>query len=163
MPAESRPSPYPAYAALAGTFGGGLVAAGVAARLVGRDPRQCSALDLAVISMAAFKVARTVANDDVMKFVRAPFVAENGQDGEEEPVRTGNARQAIGELLTCSRCTGTWAAAGLTTAHVLSPRFGRMLTWSLAAAGADDWLQAGFASLTAKANELERRAAKHVN
>jgi hypothetical protein len=33
-----------------------------------------------------------------------------------------------------------------------------VLTWSLAAAGANDYLQAGFAALTGKSNELERRA-----
>ena len=56
--------------------------------------------------------------------------------------------QAIGELVTCSRCVGTWAAAGLATTQVLAPRFGRLLTWSLAAAGINDFLQAGFARLT---------------
>jgi hypothetical protein len=35
------------------------------------------------------------------------------------------------------------------------PRFGRLLTWSLAAAGINDWLQAGFAALTERANERE--------
>jgi hypothetical protein len=64
-------------------------------------------------------------------------------------------RQAIGELVTCSRCIGTWLAAGLGAAQVLAPRFGRLLTWTLAAGAANDWLQAGFAALTAKANELE--------
>jgi hypothetical protein len=34
-----------------------------------------------------------------------------------------------------------------------------MLTWSLAAAGANDYLQAGFAALTSKSNEIEQRAA----
>jgi len=57
--------------------------------------------------------------------------------------------------VTCSRCVGTWAAAGLATAQILMPRFGRLLTWSLAAAGANDWLQAGFAALTERANDLE--------
>ena len=66
-------------------------------------------------------------------------------------------RQAIGELVTCSRCIGTWVAAGLSATQVLAPRFGRILTWSLAAAGVNDWLQAGFAALTNKANELEQR------
>jgi hypothetical protein len=66
-------------------------------------------------------------------------------------------RQAIGELVTCSRCIGTWVAAGLGTTQVLAPRFGRILTWTLAAAGVNDWLQAGFAALTHKANELEHR------
>jgi Protein of unknown function (DUF1360) len=60
--------------------------------------------------------------------------------------------------VTCSRCIGTWAAAGLATTQILAPRVGRILTWSLAAAGANDFLQAGFAALANKSNELERRA-----
>jgi len=60
--------------------------------------------------------------------------------------------------VTCSRCGGTWAAAGLATTQILAPRFGRILTWSLAAAGVNDWLQAGFGALTQKTNELEARA-----
>ena len=46
-------------------------------------------------------------------------------------------------------------AAGLATAQILAPRFGRILTWTLAAGGANDWLQAGFAALTGKANQPE--------
>jgi hypothetical protein len=73
----------------------------------------------------------------------------------EHPVQTGGMEQAIGELVTCSRCFGTWAAAGLATTQVVAPRFGRMLTWTLAGAGINDFLQAGFTALTRKANELE--------
>ena len=72
-------------------------------------------------------------------------------------LRTGDFRQALGELVTCSRCGGTWAAAGLALLQILSPRFGRLLTWSLAAAGANDWLQAGFSALTSRANQLDER------
>jgi len=61
--------------------------------------------------------------------------------------------QAIGELVTCSRCVGTWTAAGLATTQILAPRFGRLLTWSLAAAGANDFLQAAFSAATSKAND----------
>jgi hypothetical protein len=39
----------------------------------------------------------------------------------------------------------------------VAPRSGRLLTWSLAASAANDFLQAGFSALTAKANELEKR------
>jgi hypothetical protein len=63
--------------------------------------------------------------------------------------------QAIGELVTCSRCAGTWAAAALTATQILAPRFGRLLTWSLAAAGANDFLQAAFSALTARERTLE--------
>jgi hypothetical protein len=61
--------------------------------------------------------------------------------------------QAIGELVTCSRCARTWVAAGLAVTQVIAPRFGRLLTWSLGAA-VNDFLQAGFTALTEKANEL---------
>ena len=67
---------------------------------------------------------------------------------------TGDQPQAIGELVTCSRCVGTWAAAGLASTQILAPRFGRLLTWSLGAAAANDFLQAGFRALTEKANQL---------
>jgi hypothetical protein len=92
-----------------------------------------------------------------MSFLREPVVSGTAHEGDEEPLETGDYRQAIGELVTCSRCGGTWAAAVLATSQILSPRFGRLLTWSLAAAGANDWLQAGFAALASKANELDER------
>jgi hypothetical protein len=140
-----------------GTFVGGLAAAGALSRLLDRDPRGDDALDLVVLAAATFKAARTISNDEVTSFIREPFVEGEAGGGNEDPVETGDLRQAIGELVTCSRCIGTWAAAGLATTQILAPRLGRILTWSLAAAGANDWLQAGFSALTSKANELERR------
>jgi hypothetical protein len=93
----------------------------------------------------------------VTSFVREPFVRGHAYEGEgEEPVQ-GGMHQAIGELVTCTRCIGTWAAAGLASTQILAPRFGRLVTWSLAAAAANDFLQAGFTALTGKANELEER------
>ena len=156
---ETRKPPYGAYAGIMGTFAGGLASAGVLARLLGRDPRSGSPLDLAVLSVATFKAARTIARDDVTSFLRNPFVEGEAGTGEDEaPKETGDLQQAIGELVTCSRCIGTWAAAGLATTQILAPRFGRLLTWSLAAAGANDFLQTGFVALTSKANELQARA-----
>lgn len=75
---------------------------------------------------------------------------------DEEAVRSGGMEQAIGELVTCTRCVGMWAAAGLAATQILAPRFGRVLTWSLGAAAANEFLQASFTALTAKANEAER-------
>ncbi|HEV8461004.1 MAG TPA: DUF1360 domain-containing protein [Gaiellaceae bacterium] len=138
-----------------GTFVAGLVAAGGIARLLDRDPREHDALDLAVLGLATFKAARTISRDEVTSFLREPFVEGAAHEGGEAPVETGDLRQAIGELVTCSRCVGTWVAAGLGCTQMIAPRFGRILTWSLAAGGANDWLQAGFAALTRKANQLE--------
>ena len=153
---DRRP-PYEAYAAIMATFAGGLAAAGVLSRQLGRDPQCQDALDLAVLAAASFKAARTLTRDGVSSFIREPFVRGHAHKGDEEPVATGDLRQAIGELVTCSRCVGTWVAAGLTTTQVLAPRFGRLLTWSLAAAGINDFLQAGFGALGNKANELQER------
>jgi Protein of unknown function (DUF1360) len=154
---ESESPPYGAYAVILGTFVGGLGVAGIAARALDRNPACQTPLDFVVLAAASFKAARTLARDEVTSFLREPFVEGEAHEGGEEPLETGDFRQAIGELVTCSRCGGTWAAAALATTQILSPRFGRLLTWSLAAAGANDWLQAGYAALTAKANELERR------
>jgi uncharacterized protein DUF1360 len=145
---QSGTPPYTAYAGIVGTFAGGLTAAGVLGRLLDRDPQCQTALDLVVLSAATFKAARTLARDEVTSFLREPFVRGHAHDGDEKPVESGDLNQAIGELVTCSRCVGTWAAAGLAATQVLAPRFGRLLTLSLAAAGANDFLQAGFAVLT---------------
>jgi len=161
---SARPErpPYGSYAAIMGTFAAGLAAAGAAGRALDRDPQCQTALDFLVLAGASFKAARTLARDEVTSFVREPFVEGHAHQGDEEPVGTGDVRQAIGELVTCSRCVGTWAAAGLAVTQVLAPRFGRLLTWSLAAAGANDFLQAGFAALTNKANEPEEAAQTRV-
>jgi len=156
-PRNSSP-PYEAYAAIMGTFVGGLGLAGLAARAFDRNPACQSPLDLVVLSAATFKAARTIARDEVTSFLREPFVKGEAHDGAEDPIQSGDYRQAIGELVTCSRCGGTWAAAFLASTQILAPRFGRLLTWSLAAAGVNDWLQAGFAALTETADKLESRS-----
>jgi hypothetical protein len=157
--AETRTGspPYEAYAAIAGAFVGGLGVAGVLARALDRNPACQTPLDLVVLSAASFKAARTLAHDEVTSFLRDPFVKGDAHEGEEDPVQSGDYRQAIGELVTCSRCGGTWAAAALASTQILAPRFGRLLTWSLAAAGINDWLQAGFAAVTERTRELEDR------
>jgi Protein of unknown function (DUF1360) len=156
VPPSTTP-PTTAYAGIMATFVGGLAAAGGVARLLGRDPRDHDALDLAVLGLATFKAARTISRDEVTSFLREPFVEGVAKEGGEEPVATGDMRQAIGELVTCSRCIGTWVAAGLAASQIIAPKFGRLLTWTLATAGVNDYLQAGFATLTNKSNEIERR------
>jgi hypothetical protein len=156
--ARQTQAPHGAYAAIMGAFVAGLAGAGLLARALGRDPLEHRPLDLVMLGAATFKAARTISRDEVTSFLREPFVEGRAKDGAEEPIATGDLRQAIGELVTCSRCIGTWVAAGLTGTQVIAPRFGRILIWTLAAAGMNDFLQAGFAALTSKSNELEQRA-----
>lgn len=153
---SDRP-PYGAYAAIMAVFCGGLAGAGALARALGRDPQEQSALDLVTLALATYKAARTLSRDEVTSFLREPFVEGHAHKGGEEPVGSGGMRQAVGELVTCSRCVGTWVAAALGGTQIVAPRFGRLLTWTLGAAGLNDFLQAGFAALTNKSNELEER------
>jgi hypothetical protein len=154
---EPKP-PYGSYAVIMATFAGGLAGAGALARALDRDPQEQSALDLAALALATFKSARTLSRDEVTSFLREPFVEGNAHEGGEKAIENGGMRQAVGELITCSRCVGTWIAAGLGATQIVAPRFGRLLTWTLGAAGLNDFLQAGFAAVTSKSNELERRA-----
>ena len=148
--------PYSSYVAIMAVFVGGLGTAGVMARALKRDPQCHTALDFLVLSAASFKAARTLSHDEVTSFLRDPFVRGKAHTGEDEEPVAGGMEQAIGELVTCSRCAGTWVAAALAATQILAPRFGRLLTWSLGAAAANDFLQAGFSTLTEKANQLEQ-------
>jgi hypothetical protein len=155
--ADGQP-PYRAYAGIVGTFVAGLGAVSGLAAVRGRPPHEISATDLALLGLATFKASRTVARDKVTSFVREPFVEGEAYDGEDEkPVRDGEMKQALGELVTCTRCVGTWLGAGLASLQILTPRTGRLLTTVLAAGAVNDLMLAGFSALTAKANELEAR------
>ena len=156
MEPEQSP-PYAAYAAIMAAFCGGLAAAGLLARALDRDPYEHTTLDLVTLALATYKGARTLSRDEVTSFHREPFVEGRAHEGGEDPLETGGMRQAVGELVTCSRCVGTWVAAGLGATQIIAPRFGRLLAWTLGAAGLNDFLQAGFAALTSKSNEIEER------
>jgi hypothetical protein len=149
--------PYAEYAAIMAVFCGGLAAAGALARALDRDPAEHTALDLVTLALATYKASRTLSRDEVTSFLRDPFVQGPAHEGGEDPLEDGGMRQAVGELVTCSRCIGTWVAAGLGATQIIAPRFGRLLGWTLGAAGLNDFLQAGFAALTNKSNEIEER------
>jgi hypothetical protein len=145
---ERRDPPYEAYATIAGAFLAGL---GLVAVLARRSP-PAGALDFVALSAATFKASRTLSRERVASFVREPFV-----EGDDEHPAGEGLQRALGELVTCPRCIGTWVAAGLASSQMVAPRFGRALTWTLGAAAANDFLQGAFTALCAKANALEER------
>src|SRR5688500_1524645 len=142
-----------------GTFVAGLGGVSGLAAARRRPLQEFAPIDLAMLGLATFKASRTVARDKVTSFVREPFVEGEAYDGEDEkPTHESELRQAIGELVTCTRCIGTWLGAGLASTQILAPRTGRLLTTVLAAGALNDFLLAGFSALTNKSNELEQRA-----
>jgi hypothetical protein len=144
--------PYVGYAAILAAFGGTLAATAGLERVLGRRVRPASTLDLVVLCAGSFKAARALSRERVGSVLRQPFVEESGaapNARQERPTGEGLQR-ALGELVTCTRCAGTWTAAGLLTCQAIAPRFGHLLTWSLAAGAGNDFLQAGFAALIAR-------------
>lgn len=149
-PGARRP-PLAGYGVVVGVFGAALGTVSLLERRLGRSATPVTPLDAVLLAGATFKAARVVSRERVGSVVRAPFVEERA-GGEARPSGTG-LRRALGELVTCSRCAGTWAALGLVSSRVVAPRFGRLLTTTLAAGAANDFLQAGFVALCARADE----------
>ncbi len=107
--------------------------------------------ELPPLGLATFALAKTVAREKIGTWVRDPFVAESSEHKPEGP-RGYGLRHAVGELLTCTRCVGAWAALLVVGLRAVSPRAGRLVTAVLATSGINDFLQAGFRYTTERAN-----------
>jgi hypothetical protein len=108
--------------------------------------------ELVPIAAATFALSKVIAREKIGSWMREPFVE---QDGEARRPRGSHLQRAVGELVTCTRCVGTWSALGLVGLRLASPESGRIVTNVLAASAANDWLQAGFKMLTASVNRAE--------
>ncbi len=111
--------------------------------------------ELPVLAAATFAVSKLVVHEKVETWMRAPFV-EEGPDGRKPKGR--RLRYAVGELLTCTRCTGAWAALGLVALRTHAPVQGRVVTTVLATSAANDFLQTGFTYLCSRSNSEQVRA-----
>jgi hypothetical protein len=88
-------------------FAAGLAGAGLLAKALQHDPEEHRPIDLLALGVATFKAAQTISHDEVASFIRDPFVEGDAHEGGEDAVETGDLRQAIGELVTCSRCAAS--------------------------------------------------------
>ena len=109
--------------------------------------------ELPVIGLATFALTKALAKEKVGTWVRDPLL-----DEESRTPKGSRLRYAAGELLSCTRCLGTWSSLGLVGLRIARPREGRILTTVLASAGINDWLQSSFTLLTNRTNVVERVA-----
>ena len=117
----------------------------------GREP--ISGAEMVQLGAATFALSKAVSREKIGSWVREPFVVEDGP-GERRP-RGRRLRHAVGELLTCTRCVGAWSAVGVVGLRMVHPPSGRAVAAVLAASAANDWMQAGFRYVCAKANETD--------
>lgn len=73
-------------------------------------------LDLVLLSFATFRLGRLIAFDRVAEPFRAPFtrtVKDLSGAGSTVVPRGKGVQRALGQLISCPICAGTWVAAGL--------------------------------------------------
>lgn len=146
------------YALLEAIFSAGLVGVVSLTRRAERDG--CPAIprrELPVLAMATFSLADVLAKEKVSTWLREPFVQEDADHKPQAPEGEG-LRRAIGELLTCTRCVGTWSALAIVGLRTASPSAGRATANVLALAGANDLLQSGFRLLAERTNVVALEA-----
>jgi len=149
---DGEDRPLGGYLAVMGAYTAGIGAVTVAGRVLGRRaPVQVSPWDLAQITVATHRIARTISKDPVTSPLRAPFTRYQGVSAAaelKEDVRSHNGVQhSIGELLSCPMCLAQWVATALTAGLVLSPRVTRLVAATFTAVAGADFLQYVYAYL----------------
>ena len=148
---DRRPVRSRDYATLSAGWGAALATLLLAARDKGDEP--VHPIEIVPLGVATFALAKLVAKEKVDAWVREPFVEER-PNGERRP-RGEGMRYAVGELLTCTRCVGTWSALGLVALRVTRPREARVVSAVLGATAVNDFAQAGFTWVCAKSNAAQ--------
>ncbi len=152
-PVSKTPTKPIDYAALSAGYSALTGALLVAARA--KEAQAIRASELPVMGLATFALAKLIAKEKVDSWVREPFLEEK-PNGERRP-KGKRMRYAVGELLSCTRCVGSWSALGLVGMRLLRPREAQVVLPVLALAAANDWLQTGFTTLCAEANVVQKR------
>jgi hypothetical protein len=126
------------------------LAAGLVAATRGRASKEpIQPRELVPLSAATFALSKAVARERIGAWVREPFT----DDETHRRPEGGRLKRAVGELVTCTRCVGTWSALAIVGLRVANPEAGRTVATALAASAANDWLQAGFRWLCNEANK----------
>lgn len=155
-PEIPEPNPALRYAPLASTFAvGASVLTHLSTRRKRPDP---TALEFVEALFATFFLARFIAHEKAGSVVREPFVepvpGSDPADGHGEFKRPtgGRLRYSIGELVTCTRCLGPWAASAVTFSHAFAPKHARLGMRVFALAGANIIVQSAHAAVCKAAN-----------
>ena len=150
-PLEETPTEPVDYALLTAAYGGLLGTLAYAASRRGDELDPILGPELLPLGAATFALSKTVVHEKVESWVRRPFVVE----GENRRPKGRRLRYAIGELMSCTRCMGTWSALGLVALRMARPSAGRTVTAVLAATAVNDFLQTSFTWSRNEANLAE--------
>jgi hypothetical protein len=95
---------------------------------------------LVLFILASFRLTRLVVHDKITSFIRKPFIdeitlEENGVPVTYLKVKGKGLQKFIGELLSCTWCSGIWCTAILIGIVVFIPPIGEFFVLLLAIAG----------------------------
>jgi O-antigen ligase len=107
---------------------------------------------LLVFGLAAYRIADIIANEQVTKVIRAPFVNVKEEAGKEveTPKRRG-WKETMGSLLYCPSCVGVWVAAFLVYLYIFAPE----LSWLVVAVFALSALERIFQNVVSLLDRLK--------
>lgn len=131
------------YVSLMGLFAALFAAFSLSER--NEKPLELTPLDLTLLSLATYRGGRLIAYDKVTEPLRSAFAStepDGSGAGEAVNPKGSGARKALGELISCPTCAGTWLAAGFVYGLRLAPRPTRVMLAILSATGAAeviDW------------------------
>lgn len=129
-PGDRRP--YGPYVALISLYTGLFGAFQLAYRRRENRLEQIGGLDLTMLGLATLRISKAISEDEITAVMRRPVVFRN--DTGTYP-RGSGLRWALGRLVLCPTCTGTWVAAFLAYALHLFPRQTRPLLAVMSASG----------------------------
>jgi len=83
---------------------------------------EATVMDLALISLASFRLIRLFVYDKIMAFFREQFYDAKKTRSQIELIKPeGGPKRTVLELLICPWCFGVWAAAFVTFFYFLTP------------------------------------------
>ncbi|MFJ5995213.1 DUF1360 domain-containing protein [Streptomyces sp. NPDC092370] len=116
-------------------------------------PERPEPWDVALTSVATFRLSRLLSKAAVTSPLRAPFTRYVGPQGPaelQEEAQPEQGKHTVGELATCPFCMSVWVASTLTAGQLLWPRATRTAMGTLAALAGADTLQLAYGALMDK-------------
>jgi hypothetical protein len=117
--------------------------------------------DLLLLGLATFRTGRVLAFEQVAEPLREPFTTTQPDQygaGENVVAQGAGMRKALGQLLSCPLCTGTWVALGLLCGLHLAPRPTRAFLAVMGASGIAELLNAATEAMTWAGQAARKRA-----
>ncbi|MCL5952274.1 MAG: DUF1360 domain-containing protein [Chloroflexi bacterium] len=118
-------------------------------------------LQVVQLAFATYRLGRLISYDTIFETYRAPFtetVADPSGAGKTVVPKGKGTRRAIGELIACPICAGTWIAAWLVYGLTFLPRPTQMFIQIMSTIGIAEFINAATEALEWSGQEAREQA-----